>query len=184
MNKLLPFLLLGALWLPASAQSNLPEIAPVNSQPTPTPVPPTQPAPFMPVQAPQTPLMLEKVSATLQIPRTVGTEFSLSLTLQNGQTVPLKLSAGRDSDQNCTAAPSIRVLQVGTRDVVYPVGDKRICTQEMVERTAPAGGSAVFERTLKLPAGEYMVEGWFQGFARTAGQLVKISAQPVRISVK
>lgn len=127
-------------------------------------------------------LAMNNLSATLQIPRTVSTEFSLNLVLQNSQTAPLTFSVGRDSDQNCAAAPSVRVLEVGTRKVVYPTGDKRICTQEMVERTAPAGGTAIFERTLKLPVGEYMVEGWFQGFI--SGQLIKSGAQPVRISVK
>ncbi|AZI42135.1 hypothetical protein EHF33_04735 [Deinococcus psychrotolerans] len=184
MNKLLPLLLLGLLSLPAAAQSTLPEIPPVGSQPA---VPLSTSAPTLPDtnnMAARAVRSMEGVSAILQIPRTVGTEFSISLTLKNGQLSPMNFSAGRDSDQNCAAVPSIRVLQVGTREVVYPTGDKRICTQEMVERTAAAGGSATFERTLKLPAGEYMVEGWFQGFAGEPEQTAKISAQPVRISVK
>ncbi len=185
MNKLLPLLLLGALSLPALAQAALPEIPPTPIQDTAPVI--SQPAPLTnpPVAAPTlVPVMLDKVTATLSAPRTVSGEFTLSLTLNNAQAQALSFSAGRDSDQNCAAAPSVRVLQVGTRAVVYPTGQKRICTQEMKVLTAPAGGSATFERTLSLPAGEYMIEGWFQGFAGSDGQRVKVSAQPIRISVK
>lgn len=193
MNKVLPLLLLGVLSLPAVlAQTALPEIPPVN-QPLPAPVPalptpvlpiPAQPAPVQPTLILPALIMLDKVSASLSAPRTVSGEFTLSLTLTNNQAAALGFSAGRDSDQNCAAAPTVRVLQVGTRAVIYPTGEKRICTQEQQLQTAPAGGSATFTRALTLPAGEYMIEGWFQGFAGTAGQQVKVSAQPVRISVK
>ncbi|GAA4021961.1 hypothetical protein GCM10022631_40300 [Deinococcus rubellus] len=200
MNKVLPLLFLGVLMLPAAlAQTNLPEIPPVNqplpipAQPAPLPPIPAQPAPLPPIPTqpspPPTlilpaPVILDKVGATLSAPRTVSGEFTLSLSLKNDQAAALDFSAGRDSEQNCAAAPSLRVLQVGTRAVIYPTGEKRICTQEQQIQTAPAGGSATFTRTLTLPAGEYMVEGWFQGFAGKAGQQVKVSAQPVRISVK
>lgn len=188
MNKLPLLLLLGALSLPALAQAALPEIPPTPLQDTaPTSTVPTANQPAAPLVAPPealTPLKLDKVSADLNAPRTVSGEFTLSLTLKNDQATALSFSAGRDSDQNCAAAPLVRVLQVGTRAVIYPSGQKRICTQEQQVQTAPAGGSATFTRTLTLPAGEYMIEGWFQGFAGKAGQQVKVSAQPVRISVK
>ncbi|AWN23446.1 hypothetical protein DKM44_09590 [Deinococcus irradiatisoli] len=184
MNKLLLLVVLGALNLPALAQDTLPEIAPT-SQPAPvqdTAAPTDMNAqPASPVLAP---VPLDQVSAILGALRTVSGEFTLTLTLKNAQAKALSFSAGRDSDQNCAAAPSVRVLQVGTRAVVYPTGEKRICTQEMKIVTAPAGGSATFERTLNLPAGEYMIEGWFQGFAGDAQQRVKVGAQPIRITVK
>ncbi|WP_161883233.1 hypothetical protein [Deinococcus alpinitundrae] len=178
MNKVLSLLLLGVLSLPAAhAQTALPEISPVNPSPSSQPLP-------VPAQTVPTPILLDKVGATLSASRTVSGEFTLSLALTNNQAAALEFSTGRDSEQNCAAAPLVRVLQVGTRVVVYPTGDKRICTQEQQMKTAPASGSATFTRTLTLPAGEYMIEGWFQGFAGKAGQLVKVSAQPVRISVK
>ena len=193
MNKLLALLFVGALTLPAAAQADLPEIPatpaqtetnqPDLSQPVPdTSTPPASlpaPSPVMP-----TPLALNSVNAALSAPRTVSGEFTIGLVLTNNQAKALSFSAGRDSDQNCAAAPSVRVLQVGTRAVIYPTGEKRICTQEMKIQTAPAGGRTTFERTLKLPAGEYMIEGWFQGFAGDLGQLVKVGAQPIRITVK
>ena len=186
MNKVLPLLLLGVLTLPpALAQTAQPEILPVNQAlPAPAQPVPAQPAPTQPTLILPAPIMLDQVGATLSAPRNVSGEFALSLTLTNNQAAALGFSAGRDSDQNCAAAPLVRVLQVGTRAVIYPTGEKRICTQEQQIQTAPAGGRAVFTRTLTLPAGEYMIEGWFQGFAGKAGQQVKVSAQPVRVSVK
>jgi len=185
MNKVLPLLLLGVLSLPAAhAQTDLPEISPVtpsSASPLPAPAQPNSAQPTLVLPAP---IMLDKVGATLSAPRNVSGEFTLRLNLTNNQAAALDFSAGRDNEQNCAAAPLVRVLQVGTRAVIYPTGEKRICTQEQQIQTAPAGGSATFTRTLILPAGEYMIEGWFQGFAGKAGQLVKVSAQPVRISVK
>ena len=173
MNKLLTLGLLGLLSLPAAtqtaaAQADMPEIPPISA----------------PDAAMPAPLALDKIVATLSAPRSVSGEFTLGLTLQNKLATSLNFSTGRDSDQGCAAAPAVRVLQVGTREVVYPTGQKSICTQEMKLQTAPAGGTTTFERSLTLPAGEYMLEGWFQGFAGESGQPVKIGAQPIRISVK
>ena len=211
MNKLLTLGLFGALALPAAFQTAaaqtdmpeippiaapaetapLPEIAPVTPLPapvSPTPTVPNMPRPNLPA-APAKPAApvygtLDKVAASLSVPRTVSGEFTLSLSLQNKQATSMNFSAGRDSEQNCAAAPLLRVLKVGTREVMYPTGEPRICTQEMASQTAPAGGTTTFKRTLTLPAGEYMVEGWFQGFAGGAGNRVKVSAPPVRITVK
>ena len=199
MNKLLTLGLLGVLALSAlptaAAQTDMPEIPPVPAPlPEIAPTPPTPTVPNMPTPTPTLPAApaqpapaygtLDKVAASLSVPRTVSGEFTLSLTLQNKQATSLGFSAGRDSDQNCAAAPMVRVLQVGTRAVIYPTGEQRICTQEMTSQTAPAGGTATFRRTLTLPAGEYMLEGWFQGFAGEGGNRVKVSAPPVRITVK
>ncbi|WP_420595800.1 hypothetical protein [Deinococcus sp.] len=204
MNKLLTLGLFGALALPAAfqtaaAQTDMPEIPPIAAPAETAPLPeilpstPTPSVPNMPTSnlpaAPAKPAApvygtLDKVNAALGVPRTVSGEFTLSLALQNKQATSMNFSAGRDSEQNCAAAPAVRVLQVGTRTVVYPTGEQRICTQEMTSQTAPAGGTATFKRTLKLPAGEYMVEGWFQGFAGGTGNRVKVSAPPVRITVK
>lgn len=124
------------------------------------------------------------VGATLAAPRSVGGTVPLTLTLKSSRTAPLPLSLGRDNDQNCAFAPTVRVLRVGTREVVYPVpgAEPRICTQELLTRTLPARGSVVFTRDLDLPAGEYMIEGWFAGFADD--ERVKIPAQPVRVTVR
>jgi len=124
------------------------------------------------------------VDATLRAPRRVTGPVPLTLTLSSSRAAPVPLSLGRDNDQNCAFALTVRVLRVGTREVVYPApGDEpRICTQELLTRTLPAQGRAVFSRTLTLPAGEYMIEGWFAGFADEGR--VKVPAQPVRVTVR
>ena len=82
------------------------------------------------------------------------------------------------------AAPQVRVLEVGTRAVVYPVpgASPRICAQDLETKTAPANGNVTFTRELELAPGEYMVESWLTGFANDL--LVKVPAAPVRITVK
>ncbi|WP_293915357.1 hypothetical protein [Deinococcus sp.] len=161
-------------------------VSPVPANPV-APAPPSSTPVFVtPAPLPTTPLptTLERVSASLKAVQ-AGTDLTLNLTLLNGQANALAFSAGRDSSQNCAAAPLLRVLKVGTREVVYPLaGEKRICTQELSIKTAPLGGSAVFGRTLKLAPGEYVVESWFQGFAGPMNMRVRLSAPPLRISVK
>ncbi len=119
-------------------------------------------------------------SAELSAPRSVSGELPLTLTVYNVGGKDLFLAAPRDSRQNCAAAPLVRVLEVGTRRVVYPAPDAEplLCAQDLDIRTVAAGGSVVYTRTLNLPAGEYMVEGWHTG----GGQ--KVPAQPVRVTVR
>ncbi|EYB66631.1 hypothetical protein DEIPH_ctg079orf0010 [Deinococcus phoenicis] len=128
--------------------------------------------------------LLDGVTALLTAPRTVAGPVPLTLTLNSSLTVPVTFAAARDNDQNCAAAPTVRVLRVGTREVVYPVpgASPRICTQDLLGKTAPARGNAVFTRTLDLPAGDYMIEGWFAGFGNDLR--VKVPAQPVRVTVR
>ena len=159
---------------------------------------PTSPTPATPALPSSTPVLvtpaplpttLERVSASLKAvqtgPNQGDGELTLNLTLLNGQAKALAFSAGRDSAQNCAAAPLLRVLRVGTREVVYPVaGEKRICTQELIIKTALLGGSTVFSRTLKLAPGDYVVESWFQGFAGPMQSRVRLSAPPLRVSIR
>ena len=156
--------------------------SPASPSPVPTPNAPPSGAPVFAAPAPL-PTTLDRVSASLKAVQT-GTVLSLNLTLLNGQSKAIVFSAGRDSTQNCAAAPLVRVLRVGTREVVYPAGEKRICTQEQTTKTALLGGSTVFSRTLNLAPGEYVIESWFQGFAGQTQSRVKLSAPPLRISVK
>lgn len=151
---------------PATGGTGTP--SPATSTPTGTPTP----APF------------KGVSATFAAPRTVTGPVPLTLTLKSSLTGPVTFGAGRDNDQNCAFAPTVRVLRVGTREVVYPPAgaEPRFCTQELATRTAPRGGSVVFTRNLDLPAGDYMIEGWFAGFANDVR--VKVPAQPLRVTVR
>lgn len=126
----------------------------------------------------------QHLTAALQLPRTVQAgEFSVGLTLNNAGTNTVTLTASRDSDQNCAFAPLLRVLKVGSREVVYPTcGSPRICTQDALNTPLAAAKSTLLERKLTLPAGEYMVEGWFGG--GVDGQSAKVGAVPVRLSVQ
>lgn len=111
-----------------------------------------------------------------------GVRVSLQVTNPTGSPVPLSLR--RNSKQECAFAPEVRVLAVGTKDVIYPNGEPRICTQEIREETVPANGSVTFDRTLKLPAGEYMVEVWMVAFVGDEGVRTKIAGDPKRVTVK
>ena len=140
---------------------------------------PPPPSPSAPAFAP-----LDGVTATLAAPRTANGSVSLTLRLTSTRTAPVALGAARDNDQNCAVAPSVRVLRVGTREIVYPVpgAAPSICTQEIVGRSIVARGNTVFTRTLSLPAGEYMIEGWFAGLSEDVR--VKVPASPVRVTVR
>lgn len=123
------------------------------------------------------------LSATLSAPRSVSGEVPLTLTLQSSRGA-VTLGVGRDNEQNCATAPRVRVLRVGTREVVYPApgAEPRLCAQDLETRSLPAGGRTVFTRRLALPAGEYMIEGWLTGFVADAAG--KVPAAPVRVTVK
>src|SRR5699024_4812266 len=112
-------------------------------------------------------------SAQLSAPRTVTGAVPLSLTVQN-VSGPESLAAARDNRQDCATAPLVRVLEVGTRRVVYPPAqaEPMLCAQDMDIRTVGVGEATTYERELALPAGEYMIEGWFAGTA--GGDRVKI----------
>lgn len=147
------------------------------------PAPPAPPGGAVPVTLTRVPVLPKGVAATLRAPRSVTGALPVTLTLSSELATPLTLGAGRDNRQHCAFAPSVRVLRVGTREVVYPAsGAARLCTQELLTKTLPAGGRAEFTRDLDLPPGEYMVEGWFSGFADDVR--VKVPAQPVRVTVR
>jgi hypothetical protein len=178
--------------VPSTSTQPAPPLVPLNNEIPPTPLPlpgpvlvPNTPPSGTPVLVTPAPLptTLDRVSASLKAVQT-GSELTLNLTLLNAQANAVAFSAGRDSTQNCAAAPLVRVLKVGSRDVVYPNGEKRICTQEQTVKTALLGGSTVFSRTLNLAPGEYVIESWFQGFAGPMQTRVKLSAPPLRVSVK
>ena len=77
----------------------------------------------------------------------------------------------------------MRVLEVGTRRVVYPPAEDSaqpmLCAQDMFMETVPAGGSLKLERSLNLPKGDYMIESWFG----SAGGSLRLSSEPVRVTV-
>lgn len=153
-------------------------------------LPPLSPAPAEPVQtapavpAATAPAALEGVRAALSAPRSAAGPLNLTLTLRSGRSAPVALSVPRDNDQNCVTAPTVRVLRVGTREVVYPPlgAEPRLCAQDLRSDTLGAGETLTYTRTLDLPAGEYMVEGWLTGFADDLR--VKVPAQPLRVTVR
>lgn len=121
-------------------------------------------------------------SARSAAARYTSSPVRLTMTIQNTGGQAQELSAPRDSRQNCTFGPLVRVLEVGTRKVVYPPaegqGEPMLCAQDMWMETVVAGGSVKLERTLDLPAGDYMIESWFG-----SGAQAKIAAEPVRVTV-
>ncbi|CAM4146584.1 hypothetical protein [Deinococcus marmoris] len=178
-----------------AAPATLPEIPPVMTPlPVSPPSVPTSPAPTTPLPtpamptAPSTPapaaVALPDVQANLFVPRTVTGKVALTFTVRSTRATPITFSVRRDNEQNCSTAPQVRVLEVGTRAVVYPLpgASPRICAQDLETRTAPARGNVSFTRELELAPGEYMVESWLTGFANNL--LVKVPAAPMRITVK
>lgn len=123
------------------------------------------------------------LTATLTAPRTVAGRVPLSLKVANTGNAAVQLGAARDNDQNCAVAPLVRVLRVGTREVVYPVaGEPRLCAQDFRTDAAGVGEAVTYTRDLELLPGEYMIEGWFAGSVNAAP--AKLSAQPVRVTVR
>ncbi|WP_234009189.1 hypothetical protein [Deinococcus sp. NW-56] len=131
-----------------------------------------------------TPPVPEDVRGTLFAPRTAEGPLRVSLTLRSSLASPVELDAGRDSRQNCVFGPLVRVLRVGTREVVSPApgSEPRLCAQDLRIWRLAAGGGVTLTRNLDLPPGEYMVEGWFAG--RLGGKRVRVPAQPVRVTVR
>lgn len=191
--------LLAALPLTLAAAQ---EIQPINpsplppgpAEPFPTPLTPQVPTPQTPPSTqpvlnpvPTTPNVfasLVGVTATLSSPLTLKGKATLVFTLKSTLNNDLTLMTNRDNRQNCAFAPSLRVLKVGTREVVYPdgSGNAMLCAQDMKTDTLKAGSSVRYTRTVTLPAGEYMVEGWYLSLA--GEQRVKVAAQPIRVTVK
>ncbi len=168
-----------------AAPATLPELPPVVAPlPGTPPVKPTPAAPTAPSVPAPAAVALPEVQANLFVPRTVTGKVGLTFTIRNSSAAPITFSVRRDNDQNCAAAPQVRVLEVGTRAVVYPVpgASPRLCAQDLETRTAAARGNVTFTRELELAPGEYMVESWLTGFANNL--LVKVPAAPVRITVK
>lgn len=166
-----------------AAAQEIPPVSTPNGQPTtpievvPAPLPPADAAVM---QVPPSPL--KGVSAKLTSANAEAGQLRLSLTLSSTLKQDVRLMAARDNRQDCATAPLVRVLRVGSREVVYPLGSAKICTQDMSSEVLNAGGSLSYNRTLNLSAGEYMVESWFLGL--TDNQRVKVSALPVRVTVK
>ena len=131
-----------------------------------------------------TPVIPGDLTATLSAPRTVTGRLPLTLILKSSRAAAVKMQIGRDNEQNCAAAPTVRVLRVGTREVVYPEPGKApsLCAQDLRTDTLAARGQATYTRELSLAPGEYMVEGWLSGLANDVR--VKVPAQPVRVTVK
>ena len=173
-------LALGTL-IPALAQ-DLPPLSPAPVQAVPTEPITGQPTPVQPGAT--APASLDGVRATLSAPRAASGPVNLTLTLSSSRAAPVALGVPRDNDQNCVTAPTVRVLRVGTREVVYPPlgAEPRFCTQDLRTDTLGAGETLTYTRTLDLPAGEYMVEGWLAGFADDLR--VKVPAQPLRVTVR
>ena len=190
--KLRALLLLPLLGLAAAQSTVLPPVTPAPpSVPalveTPALPEPTTPAPATePVEVPAAvqPARLDNVSAALSAPRTVKGKLPLTLTVKSSRAAAFKLDVPRDNEQNCVTAPTVRVLRVGSRDVVYPIAgaSPRLCAQDLRSDTVGARGQVSYVRDLDLPAGEYMVEGWLTGFAD--GLRVKVPAKPVRVTVR
>lgn len=191
-SALLAALLLWPAWIGAQSTA-LPELPPVENwepifvEPAPIPVGTSVGVPPAPVDVPV------GLTATLTAPRSVAGRVPLSLKVTNAGAAAVQLGAGRDNDQNCALAPLVRVLRVGTREVVYPVaGEPRLCAQDFRTDTAGKGEAVTYTRDLDLPPGEYMIEGWFAGSVNGASANaisanavpIKLSAQPVRVTVR
>ncbi|GHF31006.1 hypothetical protein HNQ07_000646 [Deinococcus metalli] len=153
------------------------------------PVPELQPVPAG--SLPATPVLLDRAAtpspagttATLDAPRMARSPLTLSMTVQRPGGPVLVVAVRRDNAQNCAFAPLLRVVEVGTRRVVYPVaGRQRLCTQEIVTKSTAATGRLSFSREVTLPPGEYVIEAWLPGVVE--GALVRVPAAPVRVSVK
>lgn len=90
----------------------------------------------------------------------------------------------RHNQQSCAFGPLLRVLRVGTREVVYPTndGEKLVCAQDIRSDTLTTTNALLYNRDLHLETGEYMIEGWLN--VLIDGTPVKIPVKPVRLSVR
>lgn len=164
-----------------------PSTPPRTAQPATTPASTAQPAGAQPASAQPagTQAPVPGRADLLAITRAVGGsgEVRLTLTLRTqGSSGQLQTARGQD----CAFAPQVRILEVGTRRVVYPDARREplICTQELRTDRLSAGveGAVVFERSVRLPAGEYVVESWYRGFYND--EEVRVPALPTRVTVR
>ncbi|MFC4640192.1 hypothetical protein [Deinococcus hohokamensis] len=88
------------------------------------------------------------------------------MNITNDTEQDVTLSLPRDSRRFCAAAPHVLILQVGTRDVVYP---NCMCTMDMVTTVLKAGEVVPFTRSVTLPKGHDLIEPWVRWF--TGGRL-------------
>lgn len=117
--------------------------------------------------------------------RNSGGQLKLGMVLSNTTGQTLNIQMARDNDQDCTFGPSLRILEVGTRKIIYPQkGEPMLCPQDIKTETIKAASKITINRSLDtiLPAGEYMVESWVKGLVND--KEVKLRAKPKRISVK
>lgn len=119
------------------------------------------------------------VSDVRVAPAEGGVRVSLAVTGSGQVYLP------RNPRQNCATAPHVRILEVGTRRVVYPVNvtPGALCTQD-VQVLAPgqgdlgtpldpeASGTVWVERVIALPPGHYIVESWIPA----TGELPQLKA--------
>lgn len=182
-------LLLAAALLSAPASATA---VPMNSAPIPVTgqvesLPPSsaqaQPATSTPALVTLPSALPPQVTARLQARRNAAGTVVTRLTLQNVGPTNVTLTASRHSGQNCAYAPLLRVLKVGSRQVVYPTDEPpHLCTQEALNTTLKPQQSLTLEHNIKLPTGDYLLEGWFSGGIN--GQFQKISAAPILIKIK
>ncbi|RTR25911.1 hypothetical protein [Deinococcus radiophilus] len=166
MNFIKPLILVSLLGGAALAQSTGPSIMP--------PISPDAAHVVVP----------DNMTARLNVQRYTSSPVTLTLTLQNLTGKQQEISSPRDNRQECSFGPMVRVLEVGTRKVVYPpegAGNVMLCAQDMFVGTIPAGGTIKLERELELPKGDYMVESWFAGYG--LGGTIKVPAEAKRLTV-
>ena len=140
-----------------------------------------------PANAPATALaatFVSGLSAKTSVARSVIGAVEVVFVVQNKGSLGLNLSLSRNNMQDCTFGPSLRVLRVGTREVMYPQpgASPKLCPQDMSTATVLSGSNINYSRKLNLGAGEYMIESWIIGLKD--GQTVKVVAAPLRMTVK
>ncbi len=172
-----------------STQTIIPDTLPAtDSAAGPVDIPAAEPTSPGPVNVPTSlvlPGKLDGVTAQLALmPGASAGRVNVQLVLNSSLGQALQLALVRDSGQDCALAPLVRVLKVGTREVVYPpaAASPHLCAQDIRTDQLPTRGRLNYARTLPLAPGDYMLEGWWLGTAD--GVRVKVPAQPVRISVK
>ncbi len=133
--------------------------------------------------APTTTLPFETgLTAKISTYRTANELINIVFSLQNSQPKIVSMGLTRNNTQDCTFGPFMRVLKVGTREVVYPVGNEKICAQDFNTAQVPAQGSLNYTRQFKLISGDYMLESWINSIIDN--QVIKISAPAIRLSFK
>ncbi|MDR6218887.1 hypothetical protein [Deinococcus soli (ex Cha et al. 2016)] len=120
-------------------------------------------------------------SAALDVPQSVHAgPVPISVSFTNRTATDVTLALPRDARQSCVAAPHVRILQVGTREVVYPPAvTDRMCTMDMVHTVVRAGASVPLNRAVTLPTGQYLIEAWVPG---VGGAAVRAPYRIVRVN--